>query len=155
MRLWSWMPLSSVVGFLYGVGMYYIISVGLFLLKEKPLESNFFVSCRYFISPQIATSLLLLAPMSLRWDLIKDRIVNQEQFEWKVGVFTLLQAGFIYSNAIVFPTELVCSLYEQSFEYTFYNILLASPSMIILVAFCESFGIHGRFYEYYLNELQN
>ena len=148
------MPLSSIIGFIYSVGLYYIINFGTFLLNGKPMESDFFVSCRYFISPNIATCILMTSSLSLKWNIIKDRIVNQDQFEWKLGTFTLLQMGFIYSNAIVFPTEIICSIYENNYDYTFYNVLLASPSMIILLAFCESFTIHTKLYEYYLEQIQ-
>jgi hypothetical protein len=126
-------------GLYYGLGIHVLTDLSIVIQTGADPRQGFFQPCRYMGNTLFASSFVLANYPYWKTLLLNDEMANR-QYEWFVSLFTFLVVGFIYAAAIVYPTELICSVYHTSLDHVLDRILYAAPCSLVLFSFAETCG---------------
>jgi hypothetical protein len=123
----------------YGLGIQILTDVTILISHSLGSTHGLFEPCRY-IGYTAAASFLITGTWSKWTVLFSENGGGYRPYDWQLSLAVLLQVGFAYGNAIVYPTELVCGFYISSPQYILERLLLAAPSAMCLACFAELCG---------------
>jgi hypothetical protein len=123
-------------GLYYGLGIHLLTDLSIFFMQDLKSTAGLFEQCRYMSYSSLAY--MYVITFYPQW---KSLFISRpNSFGWSLSFFAVLLMGFGYANAIVYPAEMVCTIYTSSLNHTLDRLLLAAPSGIILVCFAELLG---------------
>jgi hypothetical protein len=126
-------------GLYYGIGVHLLTDLSIVLQTGADPVQGFFQPCRYVGNAIFASSSVYVNYFLWKNLLLHDETVNR-QYEWSMSLATFLTVGIGYATAIVYPTEIICSVYYTSLDHILDRILLGTPSVLVLFCFAELCG---------------
>lgn len=140
MKLYQ-MSVATLAGFLYGTALTFLTDFSIIVMKNiTPPYIHLFDTCNIYMHMIFASYAYYFIAKQYGWLFLNGN--GDDDSIHKYAMETVIYFGFLYSSCIVYPSELVCAIYNGYMDYTAHRIILSHATMIFIVNALEASKIH-------------